>query len=160
MTVVYKSADVMKRLGLKESVFKKYYLALEKEGYVIPKNSSNHRVFSEEHIQILETFVQMIKYDGMTVESVAKQIAKAEGHIVTDQNKESYDVMSLVASALEKELAIQEKQMTNRMQEILEQRLEEQEKRLTAKFSAIEESNKRIEESLDKMSKKKWWQFW
>jgi hypothetical protein len=63
MTVVYKPGEVMKMLGLKDSVFKKYYLALEKEGYVIKRNSANHRVFTEKDVITLETFLELLKYD-------------------------------------------------------------------------------------------------
>ncbi|MBM7645939.1 biotin operon repressor [Scopulibacillus daqui] len=35
MTVVYKSRDVISKLNIKESAFKKYISILEKEGYTV-----------------------------------------------------------------------------------------------------------------------------
>jgi DNA-binding transcriptional MerR regulator len=164
MTVVYKSGDVMKKLGLKESVFKKYYLALEKEGYSIQKNSSNHRVFTEEDIQTLETFMQLIKYDGMTVESVAKKIGEMKGHNVVTEEKSSHDVMSLIAIALEeqaKKFELQKKEdeqkLIERMQEVQAKKFEEVERQLEEIKSSSKEaaaSSQRIEEHL---VKKSWW---
>ncbi len=163
MTVVYKSGDVMKRLGLKESVFKKYYLALEKEGYVIQKNSSNHRVFTEDDIQTLEKFIELIKYDGMTLESVAKKIGGMKGHNDITEEKQRYDVMSLITAAIEERdkqhslmMKEQEQQFAVRMQEVLAQQTERIEKEIEAKFNRLEDPIKRIEEHIT--SNKSWWQ--
>ncbi|MBX9971355.1 DUF3967 domain-containing protein [Priestia aryabhattai] len=73
---VYKTGEVLKRLNLKDSVFKKYVSNLEKEGYVFQKNNLGHRLFTEEDIKALELFLELISYDGMTIESVAKKIGE------------------------------------------------------------------------------------
>lgn len=76
MTVIYKPNEVMKKFALKDSLYKKYITALEKEGYIFQKNQQGHRLFTAEDIQVLESFLELIKYDGMTIESVAKQIGQ------------------------------------------------------------------------------------
>ncbi|MGN7485750.1 DUF3967 domain-containing protein [Priestia megaterium] len=96
---VYKTGEVLKRLNLKDSVFKKYVSNLEKEGYVFQKNNLGHRLFTEEDIKALELFLELIGYDGMTIESVAKKIGEtnrkqleAKGYDgITSSDKEGHD---------------------------------------------------------------------
>lgn len=105
--LVYKPGEVMKKLGLKDSVYKKYILALEKEGYVFQRDEKNHRFFTNKDIQTLENFMELIKYDGMTIEAVAKKIGEMNGHnaITTNEleKQERYDVMNLVEKAVQAE---------------------------------------------------------
>jgi DNA-binding transcriptional MerR regulator len=169
MTVVYKPSEVMKRLGLKESVFKKYYLALEKEGYVIERNASNHRVFTEEDVETFETFMELIKYDGMTIESVAKKIGAMKGHNdITKPKTNDYDVMALIAVALEErdkqhalQLKQQEEQFADRMQKALSDQLKLQEREITANFkSEFNKFKDSLEETIGELipkEKKPWW---
>jgi DNA-binding transcriptional MerR regulator len=112
MTVIYKAKEVMDQLDLKDSVFKKYIGLLEREGYVIERNAQGHRLFKVEDIKTLETFMELSKYDGMTLESVAKKIGSmktSEGHEgITDNENNRHDVMSLVEMAVSDALAKQE----------------------------------------------------
>lgn len=163
MTVFYKASEVAKRLGLKESTLKKYYLALEKEGYSVKRNPSNHRMFTDDDMQIIEQFRELIKYDGMTIELAAKEIAKShkkEG--VTD----SHNVMALLAAAMEQreyELATdkRESMFIERVQDILEEkslRLEKELAIIKKHNKELIEANKRIEQLLSE--KKNRWFFW
>lgn len=112
---VYKTGEVLKRLDLKDSVFKKYVSSLEKEGYSFRRNNLGHRLFTEEDIKALEMFLELISYDGMTIESVARKIGTAnkkqiepmghdvmtgndiDGHdVMTEKDTSSHDVMTLV----------------------------------------------------------------
>ncbi|MEK6449669.1 DUF3967 domain-containing protein [Priestia aryabhattai] len=98
--LVYKTGDVLKRLDLKDSVFKKYIFSLEKEGYTFKRNNLGHRLFTEEDIKALEMFLKLISYDGMTIEAVARKIGEtnqkrfeAEGYDgVTSSNNEGHDI--------------------------------------------------------------------
>src|SRR4051794_31785028 len=104
MTIVYKAKEVMEKLEIKDSVFKKYISILEKEGYIIQKNQQGHRLFTDENINTLEKFIELSKYDGMTLESVAKMIGsnkqKDNSHDVIEENEQSYDVMTLINTAI------------------------------------------------------------
>ena len=133
MTVVYKSSEVMKLLDVKESVFKKYVSLIEKEGFVFQKNAQGHRMFSELDIQTLETFIKLSRYDGVTLESVAKKVAewrKNKGHDdMTEiqeqapknpQDANSHDVMTLVDSLLRE----QEQRFTSQIQQLIQQQKE------------------------------------
>jgi len=112
---VYKTSEVLKKLNLKDSVFKKYVSTLEKEGYVFQRNNLGHRLFTEEDIKALELFLELISYDGMTIESVAKQIGKTnqknletkgydditsssgKGHdVIIEDDSNSHDAMTLM----------------------------------------------------------------
>ena len=105
--VIYKPSEIMEKLNLKESVYKKYILALEKEGYLFQRNDRNHRIFTDKDIQTLENFIELIKYDGMTIEAVAKKIGETSGHnditISKPEQQEGYDVMNLVEKAVQAE---------------------------------------------------------
>ncbi|WP_342047159.1 hypothetical protein [Bacillus sp. OTU530] len=135
MTVVYKSSDVMKLLDVKESVFKKYVSHIEKEGFLFQKNAQGHRMFSELDIQTLETFIKLSRYDGVTLESVAKRVAewrKNKGHddmtgneiqeqaTLNPQDLQSHDVMTLVDSLLRE----QEQRFTSQIQQLIQQQKE------------------------------------
>lgn len=113
--LVYKTGEVLKKLNLKDSVFKKYISSLEKEGYVFQKNNMGHRLYTEKDIKALEMFLELISYDGMTIESVAKKIggtyqkqslrsshdditlSNNKGHdVIQNENSGSHDAMTLM----------------------------------------------------------------
>jgi DNA-binding transcriptional MerR regulator len=113
--LVYKTGEVLRKLNLKDSVFKKYISSLEKEGYVFQKNNMGHRLYTEKDIKALEMFLELISYDGMTIESVAKKIGRTyqnqsgssshdhitlsnnKGHdVIKDEDSDSHDAMTLM----------------------------------------------------------------
>jgi DNA-binding transcriptional MerR regulator len=181
MTIVYKPSDVMKQLDIKESLYKKYIAALEKDGgHVFQKNQQGHRIFTAEDIQILEKFMELIKYDGMTIEKVAKKIGEMNSHdAISKEEPNSYDVMALVEQAVSSALKVQEKQLHDVMTAIANQNneLKEQLKRIEDKHDKVfvqslreSQENKKLmleevktqvksEIAAAKEEKKKWWQF-
>ena len=181
MTIIYKPSDVMKQLDIKESLYKKYIAALEKDGgYVFQKNQQGHRIFTAEDIQILEKFMELIKYDGMTIEKVAKKIGEMNGHdAISEEQTNSYDVMALVEQAVSSALNAQEKQLHDVMTAIANQNneLKEQLKRIEDKHDKVfvqslreSQENKKLmleevktqvkfEIAAAKEKKKKWWKF-
>lgn len=119
---VYKTGEVLKRLDLKDSVFKKYIFSLEKEGYSFQRNNLGHRLFTEDDIKALEMFLELISYDGMTIESVARKIGMAnkkrlepmghdvmpengiDGHdIIPERDSSSHDAMTLMNALLKEQ---------------------------------------------------------
>jgi DNA-binding transcriptional MerR regulator len=125
MTLIYKAKEVMDKLEIKDSVFKKYISILEKEGYIIQKNQQGHRLFTDEDIKTLEKFIELSKYDGMTLESVAKMIGstiqKNNGHDVIEEKEQSHDVMTLITTAVTTALEEQAKQHSAQLQQMQEQ---------------------------------------
>ena len=125
MTLIYKTKDVMEKLEIKDSVFKKYISILEKEGYIIQKNQQGHRIFTSEDITTLERFMELSKYDGMTLESVAKMLGstkqQSNGHAVIEKKEESHDVMTLITTAVTTALEKQAKQHSAQLQQMQEQ---------------------------------------
>lgn len=175
MTVIYKPNEVMKKFGLKESLYKKYIAALEKEGYIFQKNQQGHRIFADEDIETLEKFLELIQYDGMTIESVAKRIGKMKGHaVMTEPKQESYDVMTLVEKAVTVALEAQEKQLTSKFQAQFQQtqeqlnrietRANERDKILMQSIRESQEVKKLLLEVKEQVvaakenEKKSWWQ--
>ncbi|WP_340598991.1 DUF3967 domain-containing protein, partial [Priestia megaterium] len=61
-----------------------------------------HRLFTEEDIKALEMFLELISYDGMTIESVARKIGTANkkqietmGHdVMLENGTDSHDIMT------------------------------------------------------------------
>ncbi|GAA3332644.1 hypothetical protein GCM10020331_093610 [Ectobacillus funiculus] len=88
-------------------------------------------MFSELDIQTLETFIKLSRYDGVTLESVAKKKVaewrKNKGHndmteiqeqaILNPQDANSHDVMTLVDSLLRE----QEQRFTSQIQQLIQQ---------------------------------------
>ncbi len=181
MTIIYKPSDVMNQLDIKESLYKKYIAALEKDGgYVFQKNQQGHRIFTAEDIQTLEKFMELIKYDGMTIEKVAKKIGEMNGHdAISEEEPKSYDVMALVEQAVSSALKVQEKQLHDVMTAISNQNneLKVQLKRIEDKYDKVfvqslreSQENKKLmleevktqvksEIAAAKGEKKKWWKF-
>jgi DNA-binding transcriptional MerR regulator len=161
----------MDMLGLKGSTFKKYCLELEKEGYSFQKDGRT-RLFTNEDIKVLESFMELLKYDGITVSLAAKKVVEMKGKSDIPSQQQSYDPMSLLETAValaveerdkmyEVRMKEQEQQFALKMQEVLAQQLELQKKELTAKFQSelnkLAEPINRIEEHITK--KKSWWKF-
>jgi DNA-binding transcriptional MerR regulator len=126
MTLIYKPNEVMKRFNLKESVYKKYIAALEKEGYLFEKNQQGHRIFSERDIKTFERFLELIRYDGMTIELVAKKIGEINSHnVMTEEKQESHNVMTLFENAVRVALETQEKQLMTKFNSQLKETQEQ-----------------------------------
>ncbi len=181
MTIIYKPSDVMNQLDIKESLYKKYIAALEKDGgYVFQKNQQGHRIFTAEDIQTLEKFMELIKYDGMTIEKVAKKIGEMNGNdAISEEKSNSYDVMALVEQAVSSALKVQEKQLHDVMTAIANQNneLKVQLKRIEDKHDKVfvqslresqehkklmlEEVKTQVKSEIAaaKEEKKKWWKF-
>ncbi|MBY0008135.1 DUF3967 domain-containing protein [Priestia aryabhattai] len=149
--LVYKTGEVLRKLNLKDSVFKKYISSLEKEGYVFRKNNMGHRLYTEKDIKALEMFLELISYDGMTIESVAKKIGRTyqkqsassshdditssnnKGHdVIQDEDSSSHDAMTLVNVLLKEQeqrfvklLQQQERLFKNEVQTIKENQTQE-----------------------------------
>jgi DNA-binding transcriptional MerR regulator len=171
----------MNQLDIKESLYKKYIAALEKDGgYVFQKNQQGHRIFTAEDIQTLEKFMELIKYDGMTIEKVAKKIGEMNGHdAISEEKSNSYDVMALVEQAVSSALKVQEKQLHDVMTAIANQNneLKVQLKRIEDKHDKVfvqslresqehkklmlEEVKTQVKSEIAaaKEEKKKWWKF-
>lgn len=172
MTIVYKAKEVMERLEIKESVFKKYISILEKEGYIITKNQQGHRLFTDEDISTLEKFIELSKYDGMTLESVAKMIGSTKqenkGHDVIETNEQSHDVMTLITTTVTTALREQEKQHSKHLQHMQEQlnRIEsshnDRDQKLMQALRESQETKKLLLEVKEQIAaaqeKKSWWQ--
>lgn len=127
--MIMKVPDMAKRLELKESAFKKYTLLLEREGYLVDRNRQGHRLFTTEDLEIFEKFIELGRYDGLTLENAAKMVVdslppekrKQEGHDVTTEENEDHNVMTLITTLLSE----QEKQLTQKF-ELQTQQMKEQ----------------------------------
>jgi DNA-binding transcriptional MerR regulator len=170
MAIVYKPSDIMQRLGIKESLYKKYIAALEDGGYTFQRNQQGHRIFTDNDIQTLETFMDLIKYDGMTIEKVAKQIGKMSSHAgTTEEKQDSHDVMSLVEQAVTTALKAQGNQIHDVMAQNNElkgqlKRMEEKHDRLFMEsVRELQEAKKimlEVQAQIAYTKEKKWWKFW
>lgn len=140
MTIIFKPSDIMKKLDIKESLYKKYIAALEDGGYVFQKNEKGHRIYTQEDVETLEKFMELIRYDGMTIEKVAKKIGEMHGHTdITEEKSNGYDVMALVDQAVSNALKVQEKQFHDVMTAVMTQsnELQEQLKRIENKHDKV-----------------------
>lgn len=145
MTLIYKPSEIMKRFNLKESVYKKYIAALEKEGYLFEKNQQGHRFFSERDIKTFERFLELIRYDGMTIETVAKEIGKLNSHNDMPQGeKEGYNVITLVENTVKAALENQGRQLVEKFNS----QYKETQEQLTRIETRAQERDKILMESI------------
>lgn len=182
--MIMKVPDMAKRLDLKESAFKKYTLLLEREGYLVDRNRQGHRLFTTEDLEIFEKFIELGRYDGLTLENAAKMVVeslpsekrKQDGHDVTPEDNEGHNVMTLITTLLseqEKQLTqkfeLQTKQMKeqlDRMEKNQNELLLEIRDRLNQQAKEPESAAPIVEESIEKEEvvpeppKKRFYQFW
>lgn len=118
--LILKAPEVAKRLNLTESVFKKYIILLERQGYTVERNRQGHRLFNAEDLENFEKFLELSRYDGLTLENAAKMVVdslpenkKESGHhnVITN-DEDGHNVMTLVT----KLLAEQERQLTHKFE--------------------------------------------
>lgn len=178
MTMIYKPAEVMEMLDLKESTYKKYILELEKAGYVVPKDGRN-RYFTQENIDALEQFIELLKYDGITIAQASKKIAEMYGSEVMTEEPKGYDVMSLVNEAVSTALEHQQKLFNEQMQQLLQQQEQkmierenvrdqkalERDKLLMQSLKETLEVKKMLQDAKEEAAatttqQKPWYQFW
>lgn len=182
--MVMKVPDMAKRLDLKESAFKKYTILIERQGYLVNRNQQGHRLFTTEDIEIFEKFIELARFDGLTLENAAKMVVdglptekrKNSNHDVIAAENEGHNVMTLITTLLSE----QEKQLTQKFdlqkQEMKEQldrmeknqnallleirdKLDHQQKESEPATSIVEEIVKK-EEVVPEAPKKKFYQFW
>lgn len=79
MEIVYTSNEVYGRLGVSSSTLRKYSGVLEREGYVVKKNSRGRREYTDFDVLLIEKLVELSREDGMTLEKSAKMIVKEYG---------------------------------------------------------------------------------
>ncbi|PFR34046.1 hypothetical protein COK29_33915, partial [Bacillus cereus] len=77
--IVYTANEVYNRLGVSGSTLRKYSDVLEREGYVVKKNSRGRREYTDFDVFLIERLVDLSKQDGMTLEKAAKIIVQQFG---------------------------------------------------------------------------------
>ncbi|MEC3226090.1 DUF3967 domain-containing protein [Bacillus thuringiensis] len=77
--IVYNANEVYSRLGVSGSTLRKYSDVLEREGYLVKKNSRGRREYTEFDVVLIEKLVELSKEDGMTLEKSAKLIVQQFG---------------------------------------------------------------------------------
>ncbi|MEH7154019.1 DUF3967 domain-containing protein [Bacillus thuringiensis] len=147
--VVYTSSEVYSRLGVSGSTLRKYSDVLEREGYDVRKNSRGRREYTEFDVVLIEQLVEFSKQDGMTLEKVAKMIAKQfRIHNKKEESQGSDPVP--VPYQMQYQFQQQYSAMIEVINKVQQANLLEMEKRLGDR---IDQKNKLIEEDIKKRNK-------
>ncbi|AJI09093.1 DUF3967 domain-containing protein [Bacillus cereus] len=77
--ILYTANEVYGRLGVSGSTLRKYSDVLEREGYIVKKNSRGRREYTDFDVLLIEKLVELSREDGMTLEKSAKMIVQQFG---------------------------------------------------------------------------------
>lgn len=77
--ILYTANEVYDRLGVKGSTLRKYSDVLEREGYIVKKNSRGRREYTDFDVLLIKKLVELSREDGMTLEKSAKMIIQQFG---------------------------------------------------------------------------------
>jgi DNA-binding transcriptional MerR regulator len=69
------SRDIAEIIGVETVTVRKYALALEKAGYLFERSDSDHRLFSDKDVIIMQHLRTLRERSGMSVETAAKAIS-------------------------------------------------------------------------------------
>ncbi|MFJ8531588.1 DUF3967 domain-containing protein [Bacillus sp. NPDC094106] len=155
MKIIYTAKDVYSRLKVSDSTLRKYVEVLQRESYIIKKNTQGKREYTENDIMVIEKLIELSKHDGMTLEKAAKMIAQKLESINPDlvANEEESKETGLIQFHIQEQLQQQYSVMTKEMNQsilAMEERLNEQAVQRSEEIKvSIEQHNERVEKRLE-----------
>lgn len=130
------------RLGVSSSTLRKYSDVLEREGYLVKKNSRGRREYTEFDVVLIEKLVEFSKEDGMTLEKSAKLIIQQFG---IDNKKEDTQESDPLPYQMQIQFQQQYSAMIEEINKVQQANLLEMEQRLGDR---IDQKNKLIENDI------------
>lgn len=145
--ILYTANEVYGRLGVSGSTLRKYSDVLEREGYIVKKNSRGRREYTDFDVLLIEKLVELSREDGMTLEKSAKMIVQQFG---IDNKKEDAQESDSLPYQMQVQFQQQYSAMIEEINKVQQANLLEMEKRLGDR---IDQKNKLIEEDIKERNK-------
>ncbi|EOP78894.1 DNA-binding protein [Bacillus cereus HuB4-4] len=147
--IVYNANEVYGRLGVSGSTLRKYSDVLEREGYLVKKNSRGRREYTDFDVLLIEKLVELSKEDGMTLEKSAKMIVQQFG---IDNKKEESQGADPLPYQMQIQFQFQQQYsaMIEEINKVQQANLLEMEKKIGDR---IDRNNKLIEEDIKERNK-------
>lgn len=140
--ILYTANEVYDRLGVKGSTLRKYSDVLEREGYIVKKNSRGRREYTDFDVFLIEKLVELSREDGMTLEKSAKMIIQQFG---IDNQKEDTKESDSLPYEMQVQFQQQYSAMIQEINKMQQANLLELEQRLGDR---IDQRNKLIENDI------------
>lgn len=140
--ILYTANEVYGRLGVSGSTLRKYSDVLEREGYVVKKNSRGRREYTDFDVLLIEKLVELSREDGMTLEKSAKMIVQQFG---IDNKKEDAQESDSLPYQVQVQFQQQYSAMIEEINKVQQANLLEMEQRLGDR---IDQRNKLIENAI------------
>lgn len=140
--ILYTANEVYDRLGVKGSTLRKYSDVLEREGYIVKKNSRGRREYTDFDVFLIEKLVELSREDGMTLEKSAKMIVQQFG---IDNQKEDTKESDSLPYEMQVQFQQQYSAMIQEINKMQQANLLELEQRLGDR---IDQRNKLIENDI------------
>lgn len=162
---MFGTKEISENLGVKPVTVRKYAGELEKAGYIVAKDDSGHRVFSEKDATAFRHMKTLCEQSGMTVELAAKVVAaKYSGASESvapvpvpseaqalERYDERYNTLLDALEQMSEHNRVQAEQV-----ERLHKRMDDQNANITAILREAVETRRMIAAA----NSRKWWQFW
>lgn len=174
MNLYRKIDDVASVVGVKPSTIKKYYSAVEKEGYIFKRNNQGQLIFGDEHIEMFRRIIQLKNQPGITVEMAIKQVVASITDMTIYKEDEKPVVVDMTAIMKElkdvKEFMEKQNKYIDRQEEVNKELLKELKATKTFVNDKLEEREKQYLLETQEVKNmiaagtqnaKKWWKlFW
>ncbi|MEK5257651.1 DUF3967 domain-containing protein [Paenibacillus sp. FSL F4-0125] len=160
-----KTKDIAAFLGVEPGTVRKYCGALEKHGYIVFKDGSGQRQYSDKDATAFQELKALCERSGMTVDSAAEVVAtrnlrsfdaiapsvlESEKHDLMRYDKRYDQMMEAV-----KEMAERNERQAAELERI-HKRMDDQNANITVILREILETRRMLAAANDK----KWWKFW
>jgi len=119
--------DIAKQLGVSPSTIKKYYLAIEKQGFRFRRNQQGRVMLSSDDVKLIRAVMQIKNEEGETIETaVTKILSSITGvTVITDEEIHTEPETSIDVTVMTEEFD-KMKELLLKQQEQINQLLEEQ----------------------------------
>lgn len=172
MVIVTK--EMAEILRVEAVTVRKYADILEKSGYIIARNDSGHRVYSEKDVTVFRQLQELRQHSGMNLESASKLIASRERQEYETVSptvlqpiqeqlvryEEQYGELKQLMLSMAEQNRHQGEESERQTQELerLNKKLEDQNNNISVILREVLESRRLAAASQE--NKKSWWKFW
>ncbi|HDX9631696.1 TPA: DUF3967 domain-containing protein [Bacillus cereus] len=153
--ILYNANEVYGRLGVSGSTLRKYSDVLEREGYVVKKNSRGRREYTDFDVFLIGKLVELSREDGMTLEKSAKMIVqqfgidnKKEGAEESDSLPYQIQFQQQYSAMIEEINKVQQANLLE-MEQRLGDRIDQRNKLIENDMKDRKEREERIEKRLE-----------
>lgn len=90
MEMQYRMNDLANTLGVKESTARKYFLLIEKKGYIFQRNNQGHILFSQDDVSLFEEIIRLKNHPDYSIQDAIDAIINVGNNSSHEPHTDSY----------------------------------------------------------------------